>query len=109
VPISTSAVSVSSKYLTFIAPLRKVSIKKCVVNGHPVRQENDPQSPSTGLRDTPPASHSAVRLKLLDLGIVDCKGDPLVLKDTPIRPQTDMPEIRGRRAIEHRSNLSRKT
>jgi hypothetical protein len=41
-------VSVSSKYLTFIARLHKVAIKKSVVNRRPVRQEGEPRAGPPG-------------------------------------------------------------
>ena len=74
---------------------------KSIVDGRLIGREDDPHHPSTCLRDSLPATHPAVSLNLLEIGISDRADDPLALNYTPVGTQPHMPEIRCRRILQH--------
>jgi hypothetical protein len=88
--------------MTFIAHLPEGTVKKSVVDGYLVSEKDDPQSSPASLRNSLPASYSAVRLNGFMLWIADHTVDPLVLNNTPVGPPADMPKVCRGRMVEHR-------
>jgi hypothetical protein len=73
----------------------KSPVKESVVDGFPVRQQNDPQISPAHLRNGCPAANPTILLNNFFLGVVDDMLNPFLLDDGTVRTVTHGVKVLG--------------